>query len=120
MRKRLITFVTFFFILFSFHVSLVRKPSVERSVLLLGQGYVIWRFIPCGEQRVFCLLQTTRWFFWGFSQPVRLTQVFILLALRIHFTPPCSKRKGKIHPATDHEGPQGNIDIAVLFLQRRL
>jgi len=26
------------------------------------------------------------------------------------------KAKGKVHPKTDHEGPEGSKDIALLFL----
>jgi len=76
---------------------------------------VIWRFIPCGEQESFVFSKRLNGFL-GFSQPVQLTQVFILLALSVQFTPLYSKPKGRIHPAAGHEGPEGNTDIAVLFL----
>jgi hypothetical protein len=54
--------------------------------------------------------------FLGFSQSNQLVHVSVLLALTVHFTPPYIKHKGTVHPATGHEGPEGNIEIAVLFL----
>jgi murein DD-endopeptidase MepM/ murein hydrolase activator NlpD len=78
---------------------------------------VIWCFIPCGEQERFVFSKRPDGTsILGFSLPIQLVQVFILLALTAHFTSPYSKPKGKIHPGTGHKGPQGNIDIAVLFL----
>jgi len=103
-----------YFLSFSFFFS---KETHSRVVdIVTGIEFGDLAFYPLWGAREFCLLQMTRWFFGFFSQPIHLVQVSILLALTVHFTPPCSKRKGRIHPAPVHESPEGNINIAVLFL----
>jgi hypothetical protein len=102
-----------YFLQFSYFFS---KETGGRAVdIVIGIGFFDLAFYPLWGARDFCLLQTTRCFGGDFSAYSVGIGVFLLLVLTVHFSPPCIKRKGTIHPATGHEAPEGNIELYTFF-----